>query len=480
MNKTHLPLVAGVSCVLLAVAFSAHSQTLTFSATNVPTGSGPAMVIPVDINGDGFPGLVCANFGFGYTAIFGAGNGSGDTLSVFTNDGFGNLSPSQTLTVGNSPVGLATADVNGDGKEDVICGNVGSNSLSVLTNNGLGGFAPAGTYPVGTGPVSVAAADVNGDGKVDLICANYGDDTLTVLTNDGNGFFTVSAVVPTGSQPYRVVAADFNGDGNMDLVCANSGDGTLSVFTNDGRGDFTLLATNTVSGGVEWVTVVEANGDDKPDLATASGGLISTISILTNNGAAIFTLASTVSSSGASMVAAGDINGDGKDDLVCNNNGSGIQGSMTVLTNDGRGNFTVSTTVPVGTTDWPYIGGNYPNFVTVADFNGDGNDDVAVSCFGTAVVTELVQENVNPKPPAQPVIGSVSVSGANLMVNAVNGQSGQTYYLLTSTNVALPLSQWAPVATNVLNANGNFEVTATNTVSPIIPQRFYILQTPPP
>ena len=63
----------------------------------------------------------------------------------------------------------------------------------MLTNNGSGGFVLASTLSVGSGPDSVAAADVNGDGKVDLICANYYDNTLTVLTNDGSGGFVLAS-----------------------------------------------------------------------------------------------------------------------------------------------------------------------------------------------------------------------------------------------------------------------------------------------
>ena len=79
--------------------------------------------------------------------------------------------------------------------------------------------------------------------------------------------------------------------------------------------------------------------------------------------------------------------------------------------------------------------------------------------------------------PAQPGISGLSISGANLVLDATNGQSGQTYYVLTSTNVALPLNQWLPVTTNILSASGNFTITVSNTVTPALPQQFYILKT---
>ena len=78
--------------------------------------------------------------------------------------------------------------------------------------------------------------------------------------------------------------------------------------------------------------------------------------------------------------------------------------------------------------------------------------------------------------PAPLGIASVRLSGADLVLDGINGQSGATYYVLTSTNLLLPFSQWTPVATNTLGVSGNFTITVTNTVTNSTPQRFYILQ----
>jgi hypothetical protein len=78
--------------------------------------------------------------------------------------------------------------------------------------------------------------------------------------------------------------------------------------------------------------------------------------------------------------------------------------------------------------------------------------------------------------PTQPGIRAFNISGANLVLQATNGQAGRMYYVLTSTNVAVPLNQWLTVTTNILSASGNFTITIANTVAPVIPQQFYILK----
>ena len=130
---------------------------------------------------------------------------------------------------------------------------------------------------------------------------------------------------------------------------------------------------------------------------------------------------------------------------------------------------------------------------TTVDTNGWTNMEFVVSATGTSTVLQfgfqdtngfLVLDDISFAPansgpaPANPGISSISLSGANLLLNGTNGQSAGTYYVLATTNPALPLSQWTPVATNILSTSGNFSITVTNTVTPTVAQRFYILEKP--
>jgi hypothetical protein len=93
--------------------------------------------------------------------------------------------------------------------------------------------------------------------------------------------------------------------------------------------------------------------------------------------------------------------------------------------------------------------------------------------------TELIALDVigyNLLPVPQPAISSISLSGTQLVLNGTNGLASATYYVLTSTNLALPLLQWTTVATNSLGTNGNFTFTIPNVVNPDEAKRFFALQ----
>lgn len=208
----------------LTVLTNNGSGAFGFNATFF-AGSTPMSVAATDINGDGKADLIVANYV--YTA---------PTLTVLTNNGSGILGSNATITVGYAPDCVVAADINNDGQPDLISANFEDNTLSVLTNNGRGAYVTSATLPTGISPNCVVAADVNGDGKMDLISANLNTtNTLTILTNNGSGGFGFNTTLIVGGNPSWAVAADFNGDGKIDLVSANwSGgrDGSLTVLIN--------------------------------------------------------------------------------------------------------------------------------------------------------------------------------------------------------------------------------------------------------
>ena len=135
---------------------------------------------------------------------------------------------------GSLPV--AIADLNGDGRPDVVTADRGSNTAGVRLGIGNGTLASRVDVAVGASPYGVAIADLNADGKPDLATANAGAGTVSVLLGHGDGTFDTRSDFTVGNSPRTVVIADLNADGRPDLTTSNAGSNTVSVLLGNGDG----------------------------------------------------------------------------------------------------------------------------------------------------------------------------------------------------------------------------------------------------
>ena len=393
-----------VALALLAGIHQATAQTSFLLSSNYTVGTVGCQPSSVAVfkNVNGKLDMVCAN--------------NGGTLTLLTNNGSGIFATNAIYAAGSGS-GHVIVFTNVDGRINLVCANTYDSTLSIYTNNGSGGFVLNSNMVAGivnSFPDSVAAADVNYDGKIDLICVNGNPSKLEVFTNSGSGGFLVSGNYATGSGPHTVVVADVNNDGKLDLMCINTGD-TVSVLTNNGIGIFAPSHSDYPSGGssaVEGFAVADVNGDGYVDLITANTGAGS-ISVLTNNGNGTFAISVTNFIGNTTSIAA-FTNVDGKVDLVC-----GVGNQIIVLTNNGSGIFTPACTNIVG---------NYP-YITAADVNGDGKVDLICANSGSNTVSVLFNTSTFITIPftyttnsgAITITGYTGTGGAVTIPNAING-----------------------------------------------------------
>jgi FG-GAP-like repeat len=318
-----------------------------------PSFVGNSQTVTADLNGDGKPDLVSANG----TVLLGKGDGTfttGTSLSV----------------TGTS---IAEGDFNGDGKADLIIAS-SSTVLSVLLGNGDGTFQAAVTVNAGAALKSMVVGDFNGDGKLDVAGVN---DTsgLFVLLGAGTGSFNAASGSPiTIPANTLLVAGDFNGDGKIDLAYASSPNSGLSggVFLSNGDGTFTKGSSLTIGlASVVSAGAADLNGDGKLDLvfsaSTSSTNTTPATVVLLGNGDGTFQAVASHLASGGT-VAIGDFNGDHKPDLVVDD-GTVVN----VALGNGDGTFSLYSTYLQD----PQGGASGSSSVLVADFNGDGKLDVA-------------------------------------------------------------------------------------------------------
>ena len=348
--------VANSSGNTVSVRFGNGDGTFA-SASSYATGTEPRWVLATDLNGDTKVDLAVAGF-------------QSNSVTVRLNDGAGGFPGVTLFGAGASAMAVAAADFNADGAKDLVTADTGGNDVAVLRGDGLGGFkAPVGR-PVGANPRAIASGDFNGDTKRDLVVANSSGTSVSVLlaTTGTGGFASHVTYTTTGSGPRALGVGRFNADANDDVVVALSGANQVALLTGNGTGALSAAPT-LFDVGLNPVALVVAdfNGDTKSDLAVAdfdSGE----ISILIGNGTGGFAAAVSVAAGvQPNDIAVGDFDADGHPDLAVANFGSG---DVSILLGDGVGGFTSAGSVAVG---------SKPRVLAVADFNEDGWADLAAA-----------------------------------------------------------------------------------------------------
>ena len=446
-----------------------NSSSMALAAT-LPTGNSPGKVVIADLDGDGRPDLVISDGSSGDISIY---------QNISSNGVLAFASRVVLPMITGNPYTVVVADVDGDGKPDIIVLNSGSGLISIFRNISSPGILATNSFaseidiPTVSGAQSLAVEDLNGDGKPEIVTANGGNNTISIFQNQSTiGIISYASPVnfAAGNFANDVAIADLDGDGNPDLAVLNRIDGTVSVLRNLGNGG--TIATSSFASQVVFpaasqgrhIVVGDMDGDGKLDIVTGNWTTES-ISVLRNltSGAGIstnsFAPAVNFATGGwANNLTLGDLGGDGKLDVVVPSQAPNLFSIFHNISTPGS--FTNSSLAA----RVDYASGANPDGPAVGDLNGDGKPDlVFANTYGPNISVFL---NTVPiaAPPAitnQPQDTYIYAHGTT---SFSVGASGATSYqwLFNGSNI-LNATFSTLVLSNVVQSNlGQYSVIVTN------------------
>ncbi len=381
-----------VSTLINATVQGSYSASFYTHQDVVVAGAGFANFLMGDLNNDGKKDLVFSN------------NPAGTCTVILNNTTYAattiTYKDAQQFSCGANPIGLTLADINGDGKLDLIASITGSpyNIVSILRNTTTHGTFPASfavkqDFTVHNYPVSLVTSDYNGDGKADL----------GVLTNSGfiDVFLNATAIGASAASfaphadfavlsPVMAVKGDLNNDGKPDIIVVNGATNMVSIFMNATPPGNTIAVFGTRQdiGGFNnpvIATVADFTMDGREDImiVNKNNGYLTMLNNTTSPGSAVFSFnfQNFAAIPYALAVAVGDINQDCKPDMVLTASDGGLY------------TFINATTPGSGGVAFSYgaiSAGGIGYSVSLADMNGDGKSDVLVASYTSNAINIFV------------------------------------------------------------------------------------------
>lgn len=359
---------------------------------------------------------------------------------------------------------FVAADFTGNGKLDLIYGSFMSEGAVVFGSgftslgNGDGTFQA----PISWGSQQFTffvTADINGDGKLDLVELQQGNQveqfpyTLWLSLGNGNGTFSTPVQFASGTSISNIdasdpVVADFNGDGKLD-VAFTDGLG-MEVYLGNGDGTFQPVLTSSVgavgaAGPFASLVVGDFNGDGKLDIAeiwSPNGAVNGQLQILLGNGNGTFTSGASYSTlPNPGLIYAADFNGHNKLDLLFFG-GNGAPYSMVVMLGNGDGTFGTGSVYP--TNNAGTIGG-----AAITDLNADGKLDVVLAnSLGAAIASTAIMlgngDGTFQSPLVLPFFASATIAPNTIAAGDFNNDGKMDLAVWTGNGIAALLQDYAP------------------------------------
>ncbi len=446
-------------------------------------GYGPAIG---DLDGDGKPDTAVPDYVNGMVRVY----RNTSTVGSLTASSF---APSLDLPTGLNPQFAEIAEIDGDGKLDLIVTNYNSNTLSILRNTSSPGtisFAPKVDLATNIGPYQIATGDLNGDGRTDIAISNANSGGVSIWENSGlSGSITTTSFkpkfdIPMASQ-WVIAISDLDQDGKADLISGPALSTTLTLFRNISSGgtlsvaSFAAGVNFTVGTWPEFIAVGDLDNDNRPDIVTSSWP-DTKISILKNTSSPGTIDATSfapkvefATGSEPRGVEITDFDGDGLPDIALANQ---INNQVWIYKNQ-----TAPGVINTGSFATPvsFVAGGNLRGVKGVDFDGDGKPDLAVANWSNPALTVL-RNDVRDLPTITdftPTSGSVGttviITGTNfsptLSSNAVTF-NGTTGFVIDADETTLTVVVPPGATTGLINVavNCNNITSATPfTVTPI-------------
>ncbi len=438
----------------------------SFGDTNLTTGLYPYAVCASDLDGDGKPDLISPGNANSPTSIISYRRNTGSAGVV-------SFAPEVDLPApaGSYPYSMVTADLDGDGRQDVVF-TASTGSLCVYPNNSTPGAIAFGTrqdYTTATDPFSVAVGDIDGDGKPDIVVANFLSNSISIYRNIstvGSIAFAARVDLTTALAPHTVAIADLDGDGLPDLAVTDAFSSAVSLFRNQSSPGTLSFATRVdIATGPDepsGLAIGDLDADGKPDLvvtydnfnevtqATVSFSLLRNTS---TPGSFAFSAPSNYGTGNTFNPTIGDLNGDGKPDLAIPTSNNYVYVYP---------NTSSPRTVEVGAPGKYYDLGSYA--IAISDLDGDNLPDMAVANFTTNTIGFL--KNTTTAPGISLISPTIAVTGTTVTIAGVNLGA------VTAVSFGgVPAASFTIVSPNIITAvvgagaTGDVTLTATNGVA---------------
>lgn len=395
-----------------------------------------------------------------------------NTMSVYRNTTSGgdvSFAAKVDFTTGQSPRAVAIADIDGDGKPDVVVTNVNANTVSIFKNTTSGGiisFAPKVDFATATQPSGIAITDIDKDGKPDVVINTINlEGYVSILRNTGSigtiSFASRVDIQAIGGSIEEIRTADIDGDDKPDIVLPDFASNVIKIFRNTGSAgniSYSSPVTINTSTNPDNIEIGDLNNDGKPDLAVGhySNTRVWFFKNVSTTGNIALQFSNSYPAGNVYGLAINDLDGDGKPDIAVDIDLNAVLLFKNISSTGGDITFGSSASVLAPSTSHAIAG----------DFDNDGKPDMA---FNTGMYRVTIWKNITARPKVFSFSPSSGKTGDTITINGSNftgatsvsfgGVAATSFIVENATKISAVISTGATGDVKVITASGSAKLS---------------------